>query len=122
MCLGNLSPNSARTSSSLLRTWLFAAAKPFKSGTVSISQTMTLLMWHIQQAAQNPASAHLAPSRAATLDVIRCRHDSKRHGECFKVALTATHFISFRCTQLEKDLRALGLAYQVNGFVVVLRN
>ena len=42
MSLGNLSPISARTSSSGLPTSPLAAAKPRRSGTVSISQTMTL--------------------------------------------------------------------------------
>jgi hypothetical protein len=34
----------ARTSSSLFPVWPFATAKPLMSGTVSVSQTMTLLM------------------------------------------------------------------------------
>jgi hypothetical protein len=41
-CLGNLPPIASRTSSSVLPASPFAAAKPWRSGTVSRSQTMTL--------------------------------------------------------------------------------
>src|SRR5262245_30881133 len=42
MCFGNLSPIATRISSSLLPSRPLAAAKPFKSGAVSMSQTMML--------------------------------------------------------------------------------